>query len=203
MRNSQSSKANKSEGKIWWSSLKKGIESRFDPFIRRSVNVHMTRYRGSHYDCQCDDGAGAVWITVDKEEVFRAADLTFRKHLEEHLRDLCQELGVSKEYCYRSRDIVSRAVKELAAVGVTDCDTCLDLMVGFGDAKIDQAVDTDSLVLKLLAVFDERTSSEQLIALEKRVKDDSLLRRMITFRREANDGVETGDVRNSSHSAKI
>lgn len=145
----------------------------------------MTRYRGSHYDCQFDDGAGAVWITADKEEIFRAADFTFLKHLKEYLKDLHQESGISEDYCYRDRNIINRAVEELAEVGIMGCETCLDLMLGFGDTKIDKAIDSKYFVLKLLAVFDERTNSEQLSVLEKRMKDDSLLRRMITFRRDA------------------
>jgi len=141
-----------------WSRMKQQIESLFAPAVAGRVELRSTSYRHSH------DGEGRVWITLDGEEIY---DFCYWRtqiaanRLEAGIRQAAEILRAQGLY---SQYGAYQAIREYLSMG------------------IDEALESDHLIVRALAVLDRRLGKRRLAEFPLRPTDHELVKRLLAFR---------------------
>jgi hypothetical protein len=172
-----------------WSKLKARVESFFAPAVAGRVELRTTNYRHVH------DGAGRGWITIDGREVYNFCTQKYwveGNALSAGIRtanratdwsDPAQEVayyeaGAQTEQILEKRGIVCQGGFESA-------------LADYLTLSLDDALASDNLVHRALAVLDGRLGKRRLRSLELRADEHPLVKQLLDFRCRV-EGVRKG-----------
>ncbi len=137
-----------------WSKLKKRIEDGFADSVRGRVEVLATRYRDSH------DAAGEVWVTIDGNKVFGAADFSYYKeHGAEAARFERNGAFPSGSDAQRREEITDR---ELEHRGVVASWSAMGSLFDYLNMSIDAILSSDDGVIRAFGMLDRRVGKRRL-----------------------------------------
>ena len=163
-----------------WSRMKKQIESLFAPAVAGRVELRSTSYRHSH------DGEGRVWITLDGEEIY---DFCYWRtqiaanRLEAGIRQANQATDFrdpeQREGYYEAG---RQAAEILRAQGLYSQYGAYQAIREYLSMGIDEALESDHLIVRALAVLDRRLGKRQLAEFPLRPTDHELVKRLLAFR---------------------
>jgi hypothetical protein len=134
---------------VRWSKLKQRIEDGFAESVRGRIELHQTRYRGSH------DHKGELWITLDGEHILSAASMTalnawFKR------RTALQRQGMPLLETYKQAD------KELEADGIAEAGLLVELLREYLNQPIEDAIGSPSPIIRGLGLLDRRFGVRRL-----------------------------------------
>ncbi|MEA2691064.1 MAG: hypothetical protein QOJ16_451 [Acidobacteriota bacterium] len=163
-----------------WSKLKARVESFFAPAVTGRVELRTTNYRHVH------DGAGRGWITIDGREVYNFCTQKYwveGNALSEGIRtanratdwsDPAQEVayyeaGAHTDEILEKRGIVCQGGFESA-------------LADYLTLTVNDALASDHLVHRALAVLDGRLGKRRLRTFELRTDENPLVKQLLDFR---------------------
>jgi hypothetical protein len=171
-----------------WSRLKKAVESRFAPSVFGRVELRTTNYRYIH------DWEGRGWITVDRQEIHDFSTLNY--YAQAH------KLASAIREANRATDWTDPAQRDgYYEAGATSDQILLKQGIApqgwferslqdYLQLSIEEALGSDNLLHRALAVLDRRLGKRRLRALELSATEHPLVRRLFDFRRKA-EGLKT------------
>jgi hypothetical protein len=166
-----------------WSKLKKRVEGYFASSVADRVSLHSTRYRGAH------DQEGRGWISIDNEEVYNFCTLR-KMSAENRLAAGIRRANKAEDY----RDPQQRegyyeageqAAEIIAAQGLHSQYEFYDALTEYLSMSIDEAVSSEHLLHRAIAVLDRRFGKRRLVAFRLAPTEHALVRRLYRFRCEA------------------
>ncbi|WP_079504648.1 SF0329 family protein [Mesobacillus jeotgali] len=149
-----------------WSKLKRRLDDLICDSLKGRVNFTITNYRRAH------DQLGRAFITVDKKEVLNMCTITSdirinRKNRELHrLRELSYE---DYQVNYEISVIAHELVKQEGVYAQYDF---YDAVEEFVNMPIDQALKSDDMVVKILALIDRRAGKRTLMKLREPIQNE-------------------------------
>lgn len=167
---------------VQWSKAKKRAESLFAPKTTGRVELRTTNYRHVH------DWEGRGWITIDGVEAWNFCTLRYcveRNELEHGLRDANQALDFSEPeqreaYFSASRD----ADTILERQGKVSQYYFEEAVESYPTLTVEQALASENLVHRALAMVDRRLGQRRLRILELRTDEHPLVVGLYRFRCE-------------------
>jgi hypothetical protein len=163
-----------------WSQMKKQVESFFAPSVAGRVELRSTSYRRSH------DGEGRVWITLDGEEIHDFCfwrTLVAASRLEEGIRQAngttdFRDPGQRAGYYEAGR----QAAEILRAQGLYSRYEAYQAIREYLSMSLDEALESDHLIVRALAVLDRRLGKRRLAGFPLRTAEHDLVKRLLAFR---------------------
>jgi hypothetical protein len=146
-----------------WSKIRKLIEERFAPSLRRRVRLELTHYRKAH------DAEGRWAIAVDGKHVAGLGCIVAD-------RIFCE---------LQSQMSVDAAIKELVSRGQHYVPLFREQMFVFAHQGIDQALESDDSIVRALALLDKRLGKRRLTKFMQNKRKTSLEQLMLDLRVEA------------------
>jgi hypothetical protein len=163
-----------------WSKLKQQVESRFAEVFRGRLELHTAHYRRAH------DSDGRLWLTIDGREIasmchFRASNARWR---------LASELGVAQappggrgkpdaptlHHAWdQARDLTRRQ-------GVLSQEEAYQALGAYLDLSIEDAVASENVLIRVLAMADGRLGKRRLRALCLAPDGNPLVRQVFSLR---------------------
>lgn len=166
-----------------WSKAKARAEALFAPRVAERVALRVTGYRAAHDE----DGRG--WITVDGKEAWSFCTLRFfveRNKLETALRQMNQ-CGDFRDP--GQRDAYFEAGEQAEAIleqrGVVGREYFRRAVEQYPELTVEQALASDNLIHRTLAVLDRRLGKRRLVGLDFRTDEHPLVLGLYRFRCEA------------------
>lgn len=153
-----------------WSKLKQLIESSFTDKLKGRVTIYSTIYRTTGAD---KDGRG--WIVVDKKEVFSACTSKWTN-----------EMYVSHRFDGMDLD---DAIGELYNNGVMQQHEFYNALFEFISLPIDQALNSENVVIRALAMIDKRVGKRRLQKIKLKVEEHALVKTLYKLRCEV-EGID-------------
>jgi hypothetical protein len=163
-----------------WSKLKSRVEALLAPTVAGRVEFRTTSYRHAH------DGEGRGWITVDGEEAASFCTLRHaieRSKLEDGLR--AANSGVSfrdpaqREAYYAA---ASQAEEILEKQGIVSQHYFEGALATYPDLSIQDALASDNIIHRAVAVLDRRLGRRRLASLSFRTDEHPLVLGLHRFR---------------------
>ena len=161
-----------------WSKLKTRAEAFFAPTIAGRVELRVTQYRNWRLP------EGRAWITLDGKELHSFCTLTHwreRSRLEHGLRDANHVMSFTSDregYLEASR--AADAILEKQGLGSQS--DFMAALYSYLDMTVTDALASEQLVHRALAVLDRRLGKRRLVALELRTDEHPLVKRLLAFR---------------------
>ncbi|MED4057370.1 nonribosomal peptide synthetase [Niallia taxi] len=152
-----------------WSKLKKKLEGFLSDKLKGSIEIHATVYRKFH------DRPSRIWITLNKQEILSASDVTFAvKH-----EKLYQQLIKGKELngIPYSTDwnvmLNSQERKELIKVydiaekvminqNILGSYHLYEALIIYSSLSIEEALNSDNRIIRALSMLDRRLGKRRL-----------------------------------------
>lgn len=171
--------------KVWWSAVKKSVQSHFYKPLQKRVQLHRTLYRGSHNGCQMDTGAGRFWILLDGEQIFSASDKEFWNEVQALMDNLCcanesQRSGDKGWYAARNQ-----AMPIVRSRGIYSHYDCYDGLKEYLNLSIEDALQSPNNLIKALALLDEQVGKRRLRAIHIEETEHELVKCFYRLRCEA------------------
>ena len=178
-----------------WSRLKQLLENNLSPSLKGRVQLHSTRYRGTH------DQEGRAWITVDKKDIFSMCTVKWmwkHYHLEKEIEEANNgeqpDPGVGNRYFF----LDDSAQQILKKQGIYSQYEFYKAANTFVELPIQDALQSEDKLIQALAILDRRVGKRTLRRLHDFGVNDPLLRFLYRLRCDAEDikltklGVTTG-----------
>lgn len=184
-----------------WSKLKQLVEGRMSPSLDGRIELHRARYRAIY------DEWGRGWITVDKHQVWTCEDdIWFQEHTrlrnENRAINRTHELSdpsQQSEY-YRADE---EADKILEVQGIMFTGEFDSLLKSYLSITIDDARNSDSPLLRALAMTDRRLGKRRLRALvAPNEREHQLVKLLFTARCSA-EGIDIHPRRQAAQHASL
>jgi hypothetical protein len=168
-----------------WSRLKALVESRLCDSLRGRLELHSTRYRGTH------DDEGRAWITLDRKEIFSACSLTGWAEEARVARQLqaagnCldyrdpQQLPGYREACRQACEIVQRQGIHTQYQFYRALNDSLNL-------SVEDALASPNGLIRAFAIVDKRLGKRRLAQVVIGRDEHPLVRRLYEIRRLVED----------------
>jgi hypothetical protein len=149
-----------------WSKLKKRLDSLICDSLKGRVNFTVTNYRRAH------DQMGRAFVTVDKKEVLNMCTITSDIRLHRKDRELHRlnemgydDPGINREIGVTAHELVKKE-------GIYAQYDFYDSVEEFLNLPIDQALKSEDMVVKILALIDRRVGKRTLIKLRESIKNE-------------------------------
>jgi hypothetical protein len=149
-----------------WSKLKKRLDSLVCDSLRGRVNFTVTNYRRAH------DQLGRAFVTVDKKEVLNMCTITSDIRLHRKGRELHRLNEIGYDDPGINREIGVTAHELVKKEGIYAQYDFYDSVEEFLNLPIDQALKSEDMVVKILALIDRRVGKRTLIKLRESIKND-------------------------------
>jgi hypothetical protein len=154
-----------------WSQLKTQLKARIATSVSAAIDLHQTRYRHSH------DQEGEFWITLGKEQIFKAGSLSY-------LLTLGQVAAEHRANGDTVDEAYARAWPEMDAKGLMLLEAInKDLFSSLG-MTVEEMLEHRNPVVRALAVVDTRYGKRRL-ALFDPANENALVQRFFYLRCEA------------------
>ncbi len=175
-----------------WSKLKQLVEDRMADSLQRRVEVHSTWYRRLGHD-----HLGRTWITIDKHEMANMCDLRYWNQY----APLMSEIRVANNATdYRDPAqwtqyyaAYDQAEALLHQQGVYDRGDCNRLLASYLHLSVDDALRSDEVLIRALAMLDSRLGKRRLRTLHLADDEHPLVRQFYDLRCEA-EGIGTQSI---------
>jgi hypothetical protein len=167
-----------------WSRLRSTLEARFAPALQGRVRLHQARYR------HANEEVGRVWVAVDGEELAAFATGARWRHVREaadRLMDEREARGGPAAY----EQAVADAAAAARQAGVHGDDDALNELETYLSLPIDDALASDSPLLRALAVLDARVGKRRLRELATAPANHPLVATLLRLRCDA-EGIRIG-----------
>lgn len=167
-----------------WSKLKQLVEDRMADSLQHRVQVYSTWYR-----CLGHDRLGRVWITVDKREVASMSDLPYYIDY----RDLAEQIRMT----VGATDYRDPAQQRELSAASSKAETILHhqgrysrpqahaMLKMYMSQTIDDALHSDEMLIRALAMLDNRVGKRRLRTLQLADDEHPLVRQFYELRCEA------------------
>lgn len=145
------------------------LESFLCAKLKGRVHIHATSYRKFH------DGPGRVWITLDKEEIASAADVTYSLQYEKLYKQLKAERKLKPIPYHPEFKVMENSAERHAMLEASD--DAEEMMIAqnvfssyhaysglmpYGSLSIDEAMHADHVWTRAYAMFDRRLGKRRL-----------------------------------------
>ncbi len=153
-----------------FSKLKKTLESFLCDSLRGRLEIYATVYRHSH------DDKTRVWLTLDNEQIFSAADLTFQvvhNRLYEEIKKEQQlkpiPYSANWEEMFNSPERVAlvkafdNIENQLMEQGIMGSWHLYHAFIDYPNLSIDEALSSEDPVTRAFALFDRRVGKRRLL----------------------------------------
>jgi hypothetical protein len=175
-----------------WTKAKARAESLLAPTVARRVALRVTGYRAAH------DEEGRGWITVDGEEAWNFCTLRYfveRHKLEQGIREANQATNYrDPEQRGAYHEATERAEIILERRGVMGRWYFQRAVEGYPEFGVEEALRSENLVHRALAVLHRRLGRRRLPKLELRPDEHPLVVGLYRFRCSA-EGILLGAAR--------
>lgn len=172
-----------------WSKLKRRVESLFAPSVASRVELRMTNYR------KVADWEGRAWITIDKKEVWNFCTLKYFVERGRLVTGIRAANGATSwsgpkagEY-YAAIDVADDILEKQGLVSQYYFEGALE---SYLQVDVADALASDNLVHRALAVLDRRLGKRRLVDLTFRTDEHELVRRLYRFRLAA-EGIQRSE----------
>jgi hypothetical protein len=174
-----------------WSKLKARAESRFCDSLRGRLELHSTCYRGTH------DGEGRAWLTFDKQELFSACTLIWRRREAMLARELQLAAGCT-DYTDPAqlpgyRAAYQAANERLSRVGIHGQYQFYGALKEVLDLSIEDALVSTNDLVRAFALVDRRLGKRRLARLSIGDGDHPLVRRLYEIRMAVEGPITPGE----------
>lgn len=166
-----------------WSKLKKRVESLLSPKILARFELRCTSYRKAH------DQEGRGYFTIDKEEVWSfctQVKLTESAKARWEAREQASKADTSdreEEWEVFSSNYLN-AIEELEREGIYSHYQYHDALEEYLSTSIDDALESENIIIKGLAILDKRVGKRRLSKLQPSYSKQPLLKRLFELRCE-------------------
>jgi hypothetical protein len=178
-----------------WSKLRQLLENNLSPSLKGRVQLHSTRYRGTH------DEEGRAWITVDKKDIFSMCTVNWlwkHYHLEKEIEVANNgeqpDPGVGNRYFFMD-DSSQQTLRKQGIYSQYEFYEAANTFIGL---PIHDALQSENILIRALAILDKRVGKRTLSRLCDFGIADPLLRFLYHLRCDAEGikikklGVTTG-----------
>jgi hypothetical protein len=152
-----------------WSKTKSTLESFLCDELKGRIKIYATVYRGSH------DGPSRVWITLDKEEILSASDVTYTVRHEKLYQQMKKE-GNLKEIPYSPDwDVMfnSKERHELVKVSNEAEEILINQIIfnshhlyapfmEYSSLSIEEAMSSNNIIIRAYSMLDRRLGKRRL-----------------------------------------
>jgi len=147
-----------------WTKVKRNIESLICDKLKHRLNIHLTQYNVSLGDQK------RIWITLDKKEVFNASSANYlmehdklwteiKKKTDKPFPDCLYECF--PEFIGSTNDLDYTTVI-LEDKGIFNVDQVYDTFTQYPQLSIDNALNSESVIIKVIALLDKRLGKRKL-----------------------------------------
>jgi hypothetical protein len=163
-----------------WSKLKTRAEAFFAPAVAGRVELRITQYRTWRVP------EGRAWITLDGDELHSFCTFTHWRERSRLERSIREANGVASFTSDRDGYLeASRAAESIVEQqGHGSQSDFMAALYSYLDMTVEDALSSDQLVHRALAVLDRRLGKRRLRALELRTDEHPLVRRLLAFRQQ-------------------
>ncbi|MFP3917584.1 nonribosomal peptide synthetase [Lysinibacillus telephonicus] len=156
-----------------FSKLKKTLEGFLCDSLKGRIEVHAAVYRHSH------DDKSRVWLTLDKDQLFSAADLSF--HMAHHYlyENIKEELKLkpipyskSWEEMFNSPEraviveVSDHVEQQLIEQGIMESWHLYKAFMEYPNLSINEALSSKDSFTRAFALFDRRVGKRRLLKME-------------------------------------
>ncbi len=169
-----------------WSKLKKRIEERICDSLKGRVEIHSTRYRGTH------DDEGRSWITIDKKDVFSACTMKWMVEfhsVDNQLKKINEGLDVENTESNLYFFPENQAHSILKKQGIYSQYEFYDAIETSLNMPVDKALKSDNALIRAFAIIDKRVGKRRLPKLCTELGEDALVNTLYRLRCET-EGIE-------------
>jgi hypothetical protein len=138
------------------------------------------------------DGDGRGWITIDKREVANFCTFIF-----EHESNAILRNAISARPDVSASALRSEIVRQLAVAGTMPRRSFYEALHQYRSLSIDDAIVSDTMLTRALAMTDRRLGKRRLQSLKMRADEHPLVRLLYAIRCEA-EGVSASAVQADS-----
>lgn len=166
-----------------WSRLRSALKGRISPTLRDRVDFHQARYRHTREE------VGRVWLTIEGTEIVSYDTSRYvarRAQISEEMRSGVGPfaLGAESNYAeYLAAD--AAAVAHLRAAGEYDDYSALADLEAYLSLSIDDALASDSPLIRGLALLDGRLGKRRLRQMAPIADEHPLVRELFRLRCDA------------------
>jgi hypothetical protein len=183
-----------------WSKLKTRVEAYFAPAVAGRVELRTTNYRHVH------DGMGRGWITIDGREIHNFC--TLRHWIERNaLAAGIREANGATDWTDPAQasayyEAGAQTMEILEKRGILCQGGFESALASYLTLSVDDALASDYLVHRALAVLDARLGKRRLRSIELRGDEQPLVRELLDFRCEAEGVRRPGAIALSAHGSQ-
>ncbi|WP_080844085.1 SF0329 family protein [Cytobacillus gottheilii] len=181
-----------------WTKLKKQLKNRLCESLKGRLEIHTTAYRKAH------DQPSRMWITLDKTEIYCAADQVFEMKLEEQYQLLKEEQQLAPipydtdwTTMFESKeraallDAYEEAEQLVVKKNVMAEYNMYHSLLEYIQLSIDEAIQSQDPVIKAFAMLDRRLGKRRLEKLkEENMQSHPFIQLFFQIRCEA-EGLST------------
>ena len=163
-----------------WTKLKQQLESRFADKLRGRLELHTAHYRHAH------DSDGRLWLTIDGREVasmchFRASNARWELAGELAAAQAPPGVGGRVDAPTHKR-AWDQALQLTRQQGVLNQDEAYRALEAYLDLTIEDAMSSDNVLIRALAMADARLGKRRLRALRLVPDNHPLVREVFALR---------------------
>ena len=152
--------------KIGYYSGNKRLDTLRCDSLKKRVHFTVTNYRKAH------DQMGRAFITVDKKEVLNMCTITSDHALIQKERVIKRAENIPFDDWSDNRRISKEAHKFIKEDGIFAQYDFYDAVETFLNMPIGQALNSENMVIKILALIDRRVGKRTLHRLEEHMKEE-------------------------------
>jgi hypothetical protein len=163
-----------------WSKIKSAFEQNFCDELKGRVNIYFTRYRAQH------EPESRFWVTVDGKEIIT---VSYMKWVIEYygLADKIRETNNCTDFrdekqkrgYYQAYDEAERILK---AKGMLPDYEVADSLKAYPSMPFEEALNSNSPVIKALAMIDKRLGKRRLQEIRLSEKEHPLVKELYQLR---------------------
>lgn len=151
-----------------WSKVKKNLESFICDSLKSRVDFFVVNYKKAH------DGLGRAYITVDKKEVLNMCTYTAESRQNAIYDDLrFPDKNYRVDDYDTNRRISDKAYELIKEEGIFGQYDFFDALEVYFSDSIDKSLNSDNMLIKILALLDKRTGKRTLEKLKDTIKNDA------------------------------
>ncbi|MED3960993.1 SF0329 family protein [Niallia taxi] len=154
---------------LQWSKLKTNFEGFLSDKLKGSIEIHATVYRKFH------DSPSRIWITLDKQEILSASDVTFAvKHeklyqqiiKEEELNEIPYNTDLKAMLNSQERKELIKASdiaeKVMINQNIFGSYHLYDALMNYSSLSIVEALNSDNMIIRAFSMLDRRLGKRRL-----------------------------------------
>lgn len=147
-----------------WTKVKRNIESLICDKLKHRLSIHLTQYNVSLGEQK------RIWITLDKKEVFNASSANYLMEHDKLWTEIKKETDKPFPYCLyecfpefigktNDSDYTTVILEDKSIFNV---EVVYDAFTQYPQLSIDNALNSESVIIKAIAMLDKRLGKRKL-----------------------------------------